>query len=134
MSLLHVSRPCLNITCSSKGLVGGRLVVDNRRTGGTVPVAPLRCWPGSDAYKAWPRPHHWWLPRHVCWPCPVATGVETDCSLQPNGVEVTGDIAAIRRLAFQSAALLILVVEKDTVFQVWMCAGLGACGTCSEVG
>lgn len=34
VALLRVPRSRLGICCSSKGLVGGRLVIHNRRTGG----------------------------------------------------------------------------------------------------
>ncbi|KAL4426524.1 hypothetical protein ABPG77_008382 [Micractinium sp. CCAP 211/92] len=77
VSMLQVPRSALAITASSKGLVGGRLVIHNRRS-----------------------------------------GTETDCSLAASGVAVPGDVAAILQdLAFQTDAQLILVVEKDAVFQ-----------------
>lgn len=47
-------------------------------------------------------------------------GLETDCAaLGSCGVPIPGDIAhLLRDLAFQSDAQLVLVVEKDAVFQV----------------
>lgn len=51
-----------------------------------------------------------------------STGTTTDCaSLGVSGVPIPGDIAHItRHLAYQSDAQLVLVVEKDAVFQVWV--------------
>ncbi|PRW59963.1 Meiotic recombination SPO11-2 [Chlorella sorokiniana] len=78
ISLLQVPRSALGITASSKGLVAGRLVIHDRRT-----------------------------------------GTETDCIVSGSGgVAIPGDIARITGdYAFQTDAQLILVIEKDAVFQ-----------------
>ncbi|PSC71441.1 Meiotic recombination SPO11-2 [Micractinium conductrix] len=77
VNLLEVPRDALGITASSKGLVGGRLIIHDQRT-----------------------------------------GAETDCAASACGVQIPGDVGKVARdWAFQSDAAVIVVLEKDTIFQ-----------------
>jgi DNA topoisomerase VI subunit A len=105
--MLQVPRSALGITASSKGLVAGRLLVHDQRAGGRrqgclLDFQPLR-------YK------------HGCLTTgALCAGITVDCAaLGSCGVPIPGDIThVLRDLAFQSDAQLMLVVEKDAVFQV----------------
>ena len=76
--LLRVPRSSLGISCSSKGLVSGALLLRNE-----------------------------------------ISGEITDCShaATPGGRLIPGNITAISDLSFSSTASVLLVIEKDTVFQ-----------------
>lgn len=74
--LLRVPRSSLGITCCSKGLVGGHLLLHD-----------------------------------------ATAGITTDCSVSPSGIPIPGDIATISALSYSTSASVILIVEKDSIFQ-----------------
>lgn len=141
--MLQVPRSALGITASSKGLVAGRLVVHDQRAGG-VPAGPP---PGCSSHLLQPAAEpmtgpasatsalpclvtrNTSAPMPACGaPSPPNAGTETDCAaLGGAGMQIPGDIAHIsRHYAYQSDAQLVVVVEKDAVFQV--AGGVGQAG------